>query len=104
MKKQLVDGAEAFAMAATGFAVTVLAKNVASAQSLDFLQPIKDFIYTVVDDNLWALLPGAYALYHLGLFAKTFQMPMILKGVGGAAAAGIWVSRWDILGKFGVTH
>lgn len=97
-------GFEALVYAAAGFVIAVGATNMAHAQSLDFLKDIRDFIVEIVDNSIWAILPGVYALVQLVLFAKTFQMPLLFKAVGGAAAAAIVIARWTILGRWGIQH
>jgi hypothetical protein len=100
---QLVKRVEPVLYALCGFAIAVLISNVAQAQSFTFLDKIRDFLVGVLDHAIWPVLAGIYGLWHLGLFAKTFQLPILLKGIGGAAAVAIWVERRDILSGLGVT-
>lgn len=103
-KSKILGVTQATAFAVAGFAIGVGITNTAHAQSLDFLKDIYDFIIGIVDSPLWALLPAVYGIVHLVLFAKTFQLPLLLRAIGGAAAAAIVVARWAIMTKWGVQH
>lgn len=94
---------EAAAMVVGGFALGIVS-NTAHAQSMDFMRDIYDFLIGIVDSPLWAMLTGVYGLVYIVLFVKTFQLPLLFRGIGGAAATAIIVGRWAILTKWGVQH
>lgn len=105
MNKKVLRVAEAVAYAAAGFAIALFTRNIAYAQSASgVLDPIKQWVIEIVDNDFWALLPAVYTLWHAAMFAKTWQMPMVLKAVGGAFAAMLWVGRWEFMGRFGAHH
>lgn len=102
MKLELTERQEAAVLAVAGFVVSVLAANVASAQGMEFLTGIKSWIRAAFDDNIWALIPGIWGIFHLGLFCKTWQVPSLCKAIGGGFAAAIWVNRYSVLTTWGV--